>query len=976
MGSLGRTLFGLLGVLLLFVSSSAPIDAGEERFDYDPLGRLIRTIDEQGRVTEYVYDPVGNLLEVIGGGTVAPPVLTGFTPESLRRGESKQFVATGTGLTGVRITAANPGLSVSAPRVTATEARFTLSADADALLGPQPILFENAAGSTTAAVTLNPVLPGVTVVPAPLAIPPDSTTRQFTIRLSSPDNIAHSIALSVKDATVATVTPATLTLVAGQTEVKANITGLKAGQTTIVLASTTLGDTLVPVFVTAEFRGVNTSFAPLLGVVVEALPQPKPPTTITPFGAPHLGVVLGAYIQAINPRAVTIGTGPVDLTVTGKGLAGVTSVAVVPADGITLGTPSANADGTALTVPVTVAADAPTTMRQLVLKAGTQVVPPAHPEADRFYVARPAPEVTSVDPLFVVPGTPSQALFIRGKNLQGLERIAVSPTTGITVDANPSVNANGTEITVKIAVSPAAPLGPRVVSVTTVGGSSSATGSPANTFTVVNELKESYTPITSALVGVVKEAEAAPPATQALGLNAVHLGVTVGSVVTGVSPAAGSIGDTLTLTVTGYELQNATALKFLPETGVTVGTPTVAADGKSLTAQIVLAADAPQTLRAVQVFAGTTLLPVSSPSATQFRVTAPLPEVYSVSPLYLQVGQSPASFVVRGKNFQNLQQVKILPPDGVTVGSSSINADSTEITVNVSAAATAALGTRVLAVETAAGATSSTGTVANTVTLTDKAGTNYTPILAPALGVVKQTPAPPAETPIGPISAVSVGVVLESELPPPASTSLFLKGTTLGVALGPVGLGVAPAGLPVGTSGTLLVQGYALNDVTAVSLSPADGITLGTPTVNAAGTELSVPITVAADAPAGWREMTLNTATGKVPFADTARGRFYLGTGVPSLDSIEPILATQGTTLTLIVRGQNLQNATAMTATPPDGVQLTFPITVNATGTQLTVPMYIAPDAPLSSRVIRVVTPAGTSDEIAVPANTFTVYPP
>lgn len=976
-GHLGRAFLGLLGGLLLFVSSAVPIDAGEERFDYDPLGRLIRTIDEQGRVSEYTYDPAGNLLEVIGGGTVAPPVLTGFSPDTLRRGESKQFVAVGTGLTGARITTADPGLDVSNVRVTGTEARFTLSAGTDALLGPQPILFDNAAGSTTAAITVNPVLPDVTVVPAPLAIPPDSTARQFTIRLSSPDNIAHDIALSVKDATVATVSPATLAFAAGQTEVKATIAGLKAGQTTITLASTTLGDTLVPVFVTAEFRGVNTSLAPLLGVVVEEPPQPRPTQTITPFGAPHLGVVMGAYIHSIAPRAVTVGTGPVDLTITGKGLAGVTSIAVVPADGVTFGAHSVNADGTALTVPITVAADAPTTMRQLVLKAGTQTVPPAHPEADRFYVSRPAPEVTSVDPLFVVPGTPSQTLFIRGKNLQGLERIVVSPANGISLDATPSVNANGTEIAVKIAVSPAAPLGPRVITVTTVGGSSSATGSPANTFTVVNELKESYTPVAAALVGVVKEAEAAPPATQTLGLNAAHLGVTVGSVVTGVSPAAGSIGDTLTLTITGYELQNATAVKLMPETGVTVGTPTVAADGKSLTAQIVIAADAPQTLRAVQVLTGTTLLPAASPSATQFRVTAPLPEVYSVSPLYLQVGQVAAPLVVRGKNFQNLQQVRVLPPDGVTIGSSSVNADSTEITVNVSAVATAALGTRVLVVETAAGATSSTGTVANTITLTDKAGTNYTPILASVLGVVKETPpAPPVETPIGPVTAISVGVVLESEPPPPVSTSLFLNGTTLGVAFGPTGFGVMPTGLPVGTSGTLVVQGYALNDITAVSLSPADGITLGTPTVNADGTQVIVPITVAADAPAGWREVTLSTATGKVPFSDTARGRFYIGTGVPSLDSIEPILATQGSALTLIVRGQHLQNTTAVTITPPDGIQITFPITVNATGTQLTVPMYVAPDAPLGSRVIQVITPAGTSGAEAVPANTFTVYPP
>jgi len=50
-----------LAVLLLIVSSAF---AGTEHYDYDSLGRLIRFIGADGRVTEYVYDAVGNILEV------------------------------------------------------------------------------------------------------------------------------------------------------------------------------------------------------------------------------------------------------------------------------------------------------------------------------------------------------------------------------------------------------------------------------------------------------------------------------------------------------------------------------------------------------------------------------------------------------------------------------------------------------------------------------------------------------------------------------------------------------------------------------------------------------------------------------------------------------------------------------------------------------------------------------------------------
>jgi hypothetical protein len=49
---------------------------------------------------------------------------------------------------------------------------------------------------------------------------------------------------------------------------------------------------------------------------------------------------------------------------------------------------------------------------------------------------------------------------------------------------------------------------------------------------------------------------------------------------------------------------------------------------------------------------------------------------------------------------------------------------------------------------------------------------------------------------------------------------------------------------------------------------------------------------------------------------------------------------------------------------------------VNSGGTELTVPVQIAPDAAIGPRVIRIVTPAAASGESATPANTFTVLPP
>lgn len=47
---------------VLFLVAGTVASAAQEKFDYDPLGRLVRVVDEQGRVTNYVYDPAGNLL--------------------------------------------------------------------------------------------------------------------------------------------------------------------------------------------------------------------------------------------------------------------------------------------------------------------------------------------------------------------------------------------------------------------------------------------------------------------------------------------------------------------------------------------------------------------------------------------------------------------------------------------------------------------------------------------------------------------------------------------------------------------------------------------------------------------------------------------------------------------------------------------------------------------------------------------------
>ncbi len=51
---------GLLALLALAASAYA----GQERYDYDSLGHLIRIINPAGEGTEYVCDVVGDILAV------------------------------------------------------------------------------------------------------------------------------------------------------------------------------------------------------------------------------------------------------------------------------------------------------------------------------------------------------------------------------------------------------------------------------------------------------------------------------------------------------------------------------------------------------------------------------------------------------------------------------------------------------------------------------------------------------------------------------------------------------------------------------------------------------------------------------------------------------------------------------------------------------------------------------------------------
>jgi hypothetical protein len=903
-----------------------------------------------------------------------PPIsVTDIAPVSIRRGETVQFTATGAQLQGAAVSSSNPGLTLSGLQTTPTQATLTAAAAADAALGPALLSFSNAGvakGIASVQIQVNRALPKILVTPAVLAIPPDGRARQFRVGLTEADDVDRSFTLSVAEAAVATVNPTEFTLAAGQTQQTVAVSGLQLGQTTLTVTAPGLMPLSLPIYVTPDFNSINTAYARQVKVQREVVPPPPAQQEITPVLSRAVRLGAGRFVESVAPATLTVGIGPVELLIAGAGLEGVSAVELQPGDGLTLGSASAAADGRSVRVLVTVTADAPLGLRQLRLTGADEPYIAATGSADRVLIVPAAPEIQSIEPIAVTPGSTAQAFVVRGRNLQNLQSLAVSPPTGITL-GTVSLSADGTSITTAMNIAGNAPLGDRLVRATTPAGTSSAVPSPENTLHVVGSVGPAVTPVLSATARVLK-LQSAAPVTATYGLVGRQVTVASGRVATRLVPAAGSVGETLTLQVFGVGLETVSAVDLAPADGLTLGTVTSAPDGTNVEVSLTIAPDAPQAIRRLRVLAGTQEIPFADAAAAQFRVTTPQPELFGISPINFEAGGPPIGLTVIGKNLQNAEQVRIVPDTGISVTAPSVNIDGTQATVTLVVAADAALGPRAVVVATPAGSTSAVPTTANTLTIAHTLGPTTTPLLSPAVKVLKPLPAPPPiEVAIGPTLSREVHLDKAQAPPPPPEQAAGAFSREVTTAIGPVATAVEPHGLVRGQAATLVVRGHGLDAVTALTLEPDDGVTLDSPLQLAGdGKQVSVQISVAADASLGARRVQL----GGVPFARADAAIVAVG-DLPAIDSIAPIVARRGDVLTLTIRGRNFGAASTVSANPPDGLAFEPTATISPDGTQITVRVQVAIDAPTSARAIRVAAPVGVSNPGAGPNNTLTIFP-
>lgn len=992
--SLWAFVFGVVALL----STATPIQAlagGSERYEYDGLGRLIRVVNGAGQAVDYRYDAAGNITAVVPAGTAAAPTVSTVEPASVRRATTTSVTLSGAELGNASVTSPTEGVSFSKVSRSSNAISFDLEVSGSTPLGSAILVVATASGSVNAQVTIRPELPAADVSPLPIAVAPGAGASAYDVVLSNVDDQAHSFSLVMARTDIATVSPATLTLAPGQTSAKFTVRGVAGGNTELRLSSSTLNTVQVPVFVTANPEGINSARAVSVGV--ELAKPAEPPTGFAGVVmAPLVGVSFGGsgWLDT-QPRFVAQGSTQT-LVVTGRGLPADLSAQIVPSDGLTISSPVLAADGSQAQWAVTATGGAVTGLRQLVLTANGQRLSPVASGADQIDVVVPQPEVLSVSPIVFEPGSGGLPLFIRGRNLQDATGIELRGG-GMSAASTWVVNADGTELSTRVDVSFTADAGPRVVVIKSPSGNSSTVASSANTVFVTDGVAslDVFADLASPSVGVVL-AKVEEPLERSQDAVATTVGVSVGPILTSLEPASIAWGDTKVLTLKGAHLQGVDSVAFEPATGLTVGTVKVAADGSSVDVTVVADGSAPLGLRRVVVKAGAQdigFAPLTKPS---LLVTPVLPVMESIEPNTALASET-FTLRLRGRNFLNASAIRITPAADVSIGPVTVNAEGTLAEARVSIAAKAATGPRVVSLVAPAGQTSTTAGPTNVLTI-GTAPVTYSDFTAALVGVqfgpvagAEPLPsevlavAPVVGVQVGDISAVgtpgtawalAVGVEFGALSQPTSVEQLHVSMPT-SVLVGPGVSGVQPEGLVRGQAAELRITGHDLPQGARVVAEPAGCLAFsGSAVVDAAATLLTQQASAPLDVTTTVCQIRVIDAQGSaVPFAGAALGQIQMVASLPEVVSIEPILATQGSSDTLLIRGKGLSAVKQVLVEPAQGLGLSPSFTINAAGTELSVSFAVRADAALGARVVRVINAAGSSASLASPANTFTVFP-
>lgn len=936
--------------------------------EHDAAGHVSRITTPDGDAVRYRYDAFGNLLAVEGIGAARPPRIDSVAPEALRAGAEAMLTIAGEHLAAVSVDAP-AGLTASIASASDAGLTLALAIDRDLTPGTYRITLANDDGAADFNVQVLPPLPRLLARPLPIALADDGTPAEIVVALSNADIVPRDITLAVGNPALVELQDTRASIAAGDTEARVRLRGLGPGLTQLRLTAPELTPASFTVYVTAEAGALNGAFAAPLGVRVGAPPSPAEPAVA--LAASPLGVMRGPRIDGIAPAAVAADGAPVRLSVSGFGLAGITAAAVEPADGLTVAALDVAADGRSLGLTLTADPGAARGARRLRL-VGSSTPAPASPRADTLHILDPSPEITSIEPTHLQRGQGPQWLTLRGRWLDQVTGLRILPAEGIRISAAgtaPGVGVDdGRRWLVDVAAD--ASLGERLVMADSPVGASANTTGAANRLWIIDTPPPIVPELAAAAVGVwVGVVE--PDTRRSVTAVSTSVGVTVGAAVQAVAPRQVEVGTAAELTVTGFGLKAVDAVVLDPAEGIDVVGLLADPLGESLRVSLDIALDAPDTWRRLRVYVAGTELPFADPSRALLRVTRPLPVVAGIEPRAIAADGGAVTLTLVGAHLQNADALFSDPPL-LTFGVPGIAADGRRLSVSASPRPGAATGQTTVVVRTPAGDSTREPTPANALILFRDARVPPSVLAAAPVGVAVGPAPDPVQHPVL-LAAPALGVAVGPASPDQPAEHLAAA-TALGIVTGPLVTGLeAPPLLPGGTY-SLRLTGRGLDAVDGVGLFPGLDLALSSPVPSADGTALSLLLTIPSDAELTARELRLLANDRQVTFADPRLAVIALDDGPPEIQSIWPIQANAGETLTLAIRGSRLDDVSRVFAEPAAGMQFSWQRSVEPDGTLLTVRVQVAANAPPGARTIRVETPGGASSAADAAANRFTVY--
>ena len=711
-------------------------------------------------------------------------------------------------------------------------------------------------------------------------------------------------------------------------------------------------------------------------------------------------------ITGVSPASRDQGAVSQNLTVTGTDFVNGASLATVFSGSLITVNSTTYVNSTTLTVNVSISSSAATGTRTFTVTNGDR----STATSGSIFTVSGAPTVTAVSPTSRGQGATNQTLTITGTNFVSGATTAFS-TNGITV--NSTTFNSATSLTVNVSISGSATPGTRTITVTNGDGSTATSGSiftvnaaptvtavsstsrgegaTAQNLTVTGTGFQSGATTTFSGTGITVNSTTFVNATTLTVNVTIAGGATVGTstitvtnpdagsatsgsiftvnaapTVTAVSPTsrdAGAVSQSLTVTGTGFVSGATTSFSG---SNITVNSTTFV-NATTLTVNISISSGA---------LVGTRAITVTNPDAGNgtsgsiFTVNA-APTVTAVSPTSRDAGAVNQNVTITGTNFIT-GATAAFSTNGITVNSTTFNS-ATSLSVNISIASGATVGTRTITVTNGDGSVVTSGSIftvnaAPTVTAVSPSsraqgtsnqsltvtGTNF---ITGATATFSATGITVNSTTFVSATSLTVNVTVASNAATGAGTISVLNGDGSTATSGsiftvnppPTATSVSPSSLDQGAiSQALTLTGTGFESGATV-LATGSGVTVNS-TAFVNSTTLTVTVSVNGGATIASSGFSVTN-----PDAGTVTsGAIFSVTAAPTVTAVSPTSRGAGAvSQNLTVTGTGFVTGTSL-ATVFSGTNITVNSTTYVSSTSLTVNISIAAGAAIGTRTFTV----------------------